>query len=58
MVCESPERIHWHHKVPRREGGADSVENLRPLCGGCHSTYEADKAAGNATAHTRLVEAL
>lgn len=35
-VCGRPARI-AAHIVPRRQGGADSLANLRPLCASCHS---------------------
>lgn len=30
-----------HHKIPKRDGGEDTVENLEPLCHSCHSRITA-----------------
>src|SRR5215475_3220600 len=57
-ICESTWRLTLHHKVPREQGGADSLENLCWLCGNCHSAYEGDKRARRVTTLTRLVDAL
>lgn len=56
--CNSRERLTAHHRVPREQGGPDSLENLRTLCASCHSRYEADVRAGRITRLRRAVEAL
>lgn len=58
FLCGSTNRITWHHLRPRAEGGPDIVDNLRPLCGRCHTTYEADAKAGRVSLTTQLVGAL
>ncbi|MCB0049023.1 MAG: HNH endonuclease [Caldilinea sp.] len=30
-----------HHKIPKRDGGEDTVANLEPLCHSCHSRITA-----------------
>ncbi len=35
--CERPSQ-HVDHIVPRRQGGSDTMGNLRGLCASCHST--------------------
>lgn len=57
-VCESRKRVVAHHREGRKAGGEDVAANLIPLCGSCHSTYEADLRAGRDTELVRLVEAL
>lgn len=57
-LCNSSDRVTFHHLIARDAAGPDTVENLRPLCASCHSKYEADKRAGKTTELTRLVEAL
>lgn len=32
-----------HHETPRSEGGADTADNLRPLCFKCHRITHATK---------------
>jgi 5-methylcytosine-specific restriction endonuclease McrA len=38
--CGSREDLVAHHKVPRRYGGLDGLENLEPVCRGCHPAVE------------------
>lgn len=42
-VCTDPAsngrlygRIQFHHLVPRSQGGDDVIDNIAPLCPGCH----------------------
>lgn len=43
--CGTREDLIAHHRVPRRLGGPDSIENLVALCRTCHPTVErADRA--------------
>ena len=32
--------LEWDHITPLGLGGADEIENLRPLCRGCHRTVK------------------
>jgi 5-methylcytosine-specific restriction endonuclease McrA len=43
--CGSREDLVAHHKVPRRLGGLDLLENLEPVCRGCHPGVEQEAAA-------------
>ena len=38
--CGSREDLVAHHRVPRRYGGLDRLENLEPVCRGCHPAVE------------------
>jgi hypothetical protein len=38
--CGSRDHLVAHHKVPRRLGGLDLLENLEPVCRGCHPRIE------------------
>jgi 5-methylcytosine-specific restriction endonuclease McrA len=38
--CGTSEDLVAHHKVPRRYGGLDVLENLEPVCRTCHPTVE------------------
>lgn len=35
--CGSTDRLTADHITPRRRGGPDTLDNLRTLCGSCHS---------------------
>jgi 5-methylcytosine-specific restriction endonuclease McrA len=43
--CGCREDLVAHHKVPRRYGGLDVLENLEPVCRGCHPRIEQDAVA-------------
>jgi 5-methylcytosine-specific restriction endonuclease McrA len=43
--CGSHEDLVAHHKVPRRQGGLDLLENLEPVCRSCHPSVEREAAA-------------
>ena len=32
-----PNKIQWHHVIPRSLGGEDTIENIIPLCVKCHA---------------------
>ena len=34
--CGGTNKIEIHHKLPKSEGGTDTLENLIPLCLACH----------------------
>ena len=38
--CGSTRDLVAHHKIPRRDGGPDSLDNLEPGCRGCHPKAE------------------
>ena len=38
--CGSREGLVAHHKIPRRYGGLDVLENLEPVCRSCHPAVE------------------
>jgi 5-methylcytosine-specific restriction endonuclease McrA len=38
--CGSRDDLGAHHKVPRRLGGLDVLENLEAVCRGCHPRVE------------------
>jgi 5-methylcytosine-specific restriction endonuclease McrA len=38
--CGSREDLVAHHKLPRRYGGLDALENLEPVCRSCHPAVE------------------
>lgn len=43
--CGSREDLVAHHKIPRRLGGLDVLENLEPVCRSCHPSVEQTAAA-------------
>jgi 5-methylcytosine-specific restriction endonuclease McrA len=45
-----------HHKVPRDEGGPDTIENLMALCGYHHTRYTQDVKRGRRSTLRDLVE--
>lgn len=38
-ICGATHFIHYHHRVPKAEGGQDTVENIITLCGSCHRRW-------------------
>ncbi|HEY7266185.1 MAG TPA: HNH endonuclease signature motif containing protein [Solirubrobacterales bacterium] len=38
--CGGREDLVAHHKIPRRYGGLDVLENLEPVCRSCHPAVE------------------
>ena len=38
--CGSRDDLVAHHKIPRRYGGPDLLENLEPVCRSCHPAVE------------------
>jgi 5-methylcytosine-specific restriction endonuclease McrA len=40
VACGSREDLVAHHKMPRRYGGLDVLENLEPVCRSCHPRVE------------------
>jgi 5-methylcytosine-specific restriction endonuclease McrA len=50
VACGSREDLVAHHKIPRRYGGLDVLENLEPVCRSCHPRMEQE-----AIAHAKLV---
>lgn len=43
--CGSRDDLVAHHKVPRRMGGLDVIENLEPVCRSCHPGVEQEAVA-------------
>ena len=43
--CGSREDLVAHHRVPRRLGGLDLLENLEPVCRSCHPRIEQEARA-------------
>jgi 5-methylcytosine-specific restriction endonuclease McrA len=43
--CGAREHLVAHHKIPRRLGGLDLLENLEPVCRSCHPSIERIAAA-------------
>lgn len=43
--CGAREDLVAHHKLPRRLGGPDALENLEPVCRSCHPAVEQVAAA-------------
>jgi 5-methylcytosine-specific restriction endonuclease McrA len=43
--CGGDEDLVAHHKIPRRFGGLDVLENLEPVCRSCHPRVEQDSVA-------------
>jgi 5-methylcytosine-specific restriction endonuclease McrA len=40
VYCGTREDLVAHHKLPRRYGGLDVLENLEPVCRSCHPAVE------------------
>ena len=49
VACGSRGDLVAHHKMPRRYGGLDVLENLEPVCRRCHPRVEQE-----AIAHAKL----
>jgi 5-methylcytosine-specific restriction endonuclease McrA len=45
VVCGSREDLVAHHRIPRRYGGLDRLENLEPVCRSCHPRVEQEAIA-------------
>jgi 5-methylcytosine-specific restriction endonuclease McrA len=45
VACGSLEDLVAHHKMPRRYGGLDVLENLEPVCRSCHPSVEQEAIA-------------
>ena len=43
--CGAADDLVAHHKVPRRMGGLDVLENLVPVCRSCHPALEQEAVA-------------
>jgi 5-methylcytosine-specific restriction endonuclease McrA len=43
--CGSRDDLVAHHKLPRRYGGHDVLENLEPVCRSCHPAVEQEAVA-------------
>jgi 5-methylcytosine-specific restriction endonuclease McrA len=40
-LCGSTNRVQAHHRIHRRDGGPDTLDNLISLCGRCHRAAHA-----------------
>ncbi|MEC2072496.1 HNH endonuclease [Alkalihalophilus marmarensis] len=40
VICESDKGLHVHHKIPRKYGGVNHMDNLVTLCDSCHPSIE------------------
>jgi hypothetical protein len=38
--CDSPDKLHTHHLIPKSKGGKDVLENLITFCRPCHRILE------------------
>jgi 5-methylcytosine-specific restriction endonuclease McrA len=45
VACGSREDLVAHHRMPRRFGGLDVLENLEPVCRRCHPKVEQEAVA-------------
>ncbi len=45
VACGSRDDLVAHHKMPRRYGGLDVIENLEPVCRSCHPRVEHEAVA-------------
>jgi 5-methylcytosine-specific restriction endonuclease McrA len=45
VACGSKEDLVAHHRMPRRYGGLDVLENLEPVCRRCHPRVEQEAIA-------------
>jgi 5-methylcytosine-specific restriction endonuclease McrA len=45
VACGCREDLVAHHKMPRRYGGLDVLENLEPVCRRCHPAVEQEAIA-------------
>jgi 5-methylcytosine-specific restriction endonuclease McrA len=45
VYCGIREDLVAHHKIPRRYGGLDVLENLEPVCRSCHPAVEQEAVA-------------
>ena len=45
VYCENREDLVAHHKIPRRYGGLNVIENLEPVCRSCHPAVEQEAVA-------------
>jgi 5-methylcytosine-specific restriction endonuclease McrA len=45
VACGSDEDLVAHHRIPRRYGGLDVLENLEPVCRRCHPSVEQEAIA-------------
>lgn len=43
--CGSRQDLVAHHRIPRRYGGQDVLENLEPVCRSCHPRVEQESIA-------------
>lgn len=52
----SSAELRIHHRLPRSEGGEDSLDNLQTLCTGCHAALHRETRRVRARRRTRSRE--
>lgn len=40
LICKSDIDLHVHHRIPRKYGGINHIDNLVTLCSSCHGAVE------------------
>jgi 5-methylcytosine-specific restriction endonuclease McrA len=45
VACGTRDDLVAHHRIPRRYGGLDVLENLEPVCRRCHPRVEQEAVA-------------
>lgn len=56
--CGGANGLEWDHVIPIAMGGDDTIENLQPLCKGCHRAKTSDDVANVAKAKRRQAKHL
>ncbi len=54
-VCGSNRMLCMHHVVPVDRGGADTIENMLPLCGGCHRSVHVGRTGAPLLKRARVI---
>ena len=45
LLCGKPRVDHYHHVVPRHDGGSNTIRNIVGLCSACHDSVHTSDAA-------------
>lgn len=40
VICKNDTNLHVHHRIPRKYGGINHIDNLVTLCSSCHGAVE------------------
>lgn len=43
LLCGKADIEHYHHLMPRHQGGSNTLDNIAGLCNGCHSKVHTDQ---------------